>query len=652
MGMQVKQRAPYGTWTSPITADMAVEASIWATEVRLDGEDTYWIEMRPAEKGRCVIVKRDGRGRTTDINPAPFNARTRVHEYGGGAYAVRDGVVYFSSFEDNRVYCREPGGSPQPVTAEEPALRYADFLVDTQHIRLIAVREDHRQEGREAVNTLVMIDLDGGQEAVIASGNDFYSSPRLSPDGTQLAYLTWNHPNLPWDGTDLMLAEVAADGTVSNAQQIAGGRKESIFQPQWSPDGTLYFVSDRTGWWNIYRWADRAVQPTAEVEAELGTTQWVFGMSTYAIPTTSRIVAIVNSNGTTRLASLDPSSGTLQTIDTPYTTVSSIQAQNGRAVFLGASATEPSSVVQLDLTSGALEVLMATGDVAVDTGYLSVPEPIEFPTENGKTAYGLYYPPANKNFEAPEGERPPLIVHVHGGPTGQTTSSFDLGKQFWTSRGFALVDVNYGGSSGYGREFRERLYGKWGVVDVDDSVNAARYLAEQGRADSARQVITGGSAGGYTTLAAMAFKDVFDAGSSYFGVSDLVVFARTTHKFESRYLDQLLGPVDQVDLYRERSPVSYADQINRPLIIFQGLEDKVVPPQQAEIVVEALERRQIPYAYIAFEGEGHGFRRSENIKRTLTADLYFFSRVFGFHLPEEVEPVEIHFSDKLPITAS
>jgi dipeptidyl aminopeptidase/acylaminoacyl peptidase len=585
------------------------------------------------------------------MNPAPFNARTRVHEYGGGSYAVHGGTVYFSNFEDNRVYRREPGGEPQPVTSDNPALRYADFEVDPQHERIIAVREDHRQEGREATNTLVSIDVKSGEETVIASGNDFYSTPRLSPDVSQLAYLTWNHPNLPWDGTDLMLADVATDGTVSNAEQIAGGPKESIFQPHWSPDGTLYFVSDRTGWWNIYRWADRQVQPTAEVAAELGTTQWVFGMSTYAIPDPNRILAIVNSNGTMSLCSIDPEQGTLQTVDTPYTTLGGIQAEPGRAVFLGAAATIPASLVQLDPSSNSMEILKASATVSIDEGYLSVPQPIEFPTEHGKTAYALYYPPTNKDYEAPEGEIPPLIVHVHGGPTGQTVSAFSLGTQFWTSRGFALVDVNYGGSSGYGREFRERLYGQWGVVDVQDSINAARYLAGEGKADPDRQIITGGSAGGYTTLAAMAFSDVFDAGSSYFGVSDLVSFARTTHKFESRYLDQLVGPRDDEDLYRDRSPVTFADQINRPLIILQGLEDKVVPPQQAEIIVEAMERRHIPYAYVAFEGEGHGFRRAENITRSITADLYFFSRVFGFDLPEDVEPVEIHFADKLPITS-
>lgn len=650
--MKDRQTAPYGTWKSPITADLTVAGSVRLGEIRLDGADTYWIESRPTEKGRSVIVRRAGDGTTEDITPPPFNARTRVHEYGGGSYTVHEGTAYFSNFDDNRLYRVAPGGEPVPVTADNPAHRFADFTVDAERNRLIAVREDHSDASREAVNTLVTIALEGGEETVVASGNDFYSSPQLSPDGTQLAYLTWRHPNLPWDGTDLMLADVAEDGTISNAQQIAGGRKESIFQPQWSPESILYFCSDRTGWWNLYRWADRQIQPTAQVEAELGTTQWVFGMSTYAFTGPDRIIVIVNSNGTTYLALLDLATNALQSIDTPYTAIGDLRAQPHRAVFLGGSATIPGSVVQLDLPSHSVGILKASSEVPVESGYLSIPESIEFPTENGKTAYGLYYAPTNRDFEAPEGELPPLIVHVHGGPTSQTNSRFNLSTQFWTSRGFALVDVNYGGSSGYGREFRERLYGQWGVVDVDDCVNAAIYLARQGKADEDRQIITGGSAGGYTTLAAMAFKDVFDAGASFFGVSDLISFARITHKFESRYLDQLVGPLQNEDLYRERSPMTYVDRIDRPLILFQGLEDKVVPPQQAEVVVEALQERHIPYAYVAFEGEGHGFRSADNIKRSLTDSLYFYSRVFGFSLPEEVPPVEIHFADRLPEGAS
>jgi dipeptidyl aminopeptidase/acylaminoacyl peptidase len=496
----------------------------------------------------------------------------------------------------------------------------------------------------------VTVNLDGGEQEVIAAGNDFYSNPRLSPNGAHLAYLSWNHPNMPWDGTELWLADVGALGGISNARLVAGGKRESIFQPAWSPDGTLYFTSDRTGWWNLYRRRGEMIEPITQMEAELGTTLPLFGTSTYAFSESGGIVAVVNSGGSMALQAIDAESDETRRLDLPFTTIGWIRAQDERAVFVAGSATIPASVVQLDLRSGAFKVLKQSRTVPVDDAHLSSPEPIEFPTENGKTAYGLYYAPRNKDYAPPAGDLPPLIVSVHGGPTDQTTSSFNLGTQFWTSRGFAVVDVNYGGSSGYGREFRERLYGQWGVVDVDDSVNAARYLAQEGRADENRLIIHGGSAGGYTTLAALAFRDVFDAGASYFGLADLEAWAGTTHKFEAHYLDQLVGPYpERADLYRERSPATRADRIDRPVILFQGLEDRVVPPQQAEIIVEALERRGIPYAYVAYEGEGHGFFRAENIKRTLTGELYFYSRVFGLELPDEVPSVEIRFQEKLPI---
>jgi dipeptidyl aminopeptidase/acylaminoacyl peptidase len=647
--------APYGSWRSPITADLIVGDAVgfWLATITLDGEDTYWTEIRPKEQGRSVIVRCDAQGNLSDINPEPFSASTRVHEYGGGAFTVRDGIVYFSNFDDNRLYRQKPGAQPEPVTAADPNLRYADFIVARGRNRLIAVREDHSISGQEPVNTLVAINLDGGEQEVIAAGNDFYSNPRLSPDGTHLAYLSWNHPNMPWDGTDLWLAEVGTLGGVSNARRIAGGKREAIFQPAWSPDGTLYFVSDRTGWWNLYRRRGEVIEPVTQMEAELGTTLPMFGTSTYAFSDSGDIVAAVNSGGSMSLDTIDAQSGEMRRLDLPFTAFGWIQAQDGRAVFLAGSPTMPSSVVQLDLRSVAFEVLKPSRTVPVDEAYLSRPEPIEFPTENGKTAYGLYYAPRNKDYAAPAGEQPPLIVSAHGGPIDQTTATLNLGligPQFWTSRGFAVVDVNYGGSSGYGREFRERIYGQWGVVDVDDSVNAARYLAQEGKADENRLIIHGGSAGGYTTLAALAFKDVFAAGASYFGLADLEAWVRTTHKFEAHFLDQLVGPYPEcADLYHDRSPVTHADRIDRPVILFQGLEDRVVPPQQAEIIVEALERRGIPYAYMAYEGEGHGFRRAENIKRTLTDELYFYSRVFGLELPDKVPPVDIRFQEKLPI---
>ncbi len=640
--MAQKQKAPYGSWKSPITSDLITSGTISLGSIRLDGPDVYWTEGRPAEGGRSVIVRRTPDGKTSDITPAPFNARTRVHEYGGAAYTVHHGTVYFSNFDDNRLYLCEAGQQPQPITTEGPG-RYTDFVVDEPRNRLIAVREDHGNPDQEAVNTLVSIDLTSGEQHVMVSGNNFYASPRIDPAGSKLSWLTWNHPNMPWDGSELWVGSLAADGTISDARQVAGGPAESIFQPEWSPDGTLYFVSDRTGWWNIYRVrGEDQDEILVEMEAEFGTPAWVFGISTHAFQSADAVVCIVGYGDRDGLATIDTRNKTFHPVQTPYSDLSDIHAQDAKVVFLGGSPSEPTAIVQLDTTTGRSEVLKRASDLSVDPEYISTPESIEFPTENGLTAHAFYYPPHNEDFQAPAGELPPLIVHSHGGPTGATSTSFSLSIQYWTSRGFAIADVNYGGSSGYGRAYRQRLNGQWGVVDVDDCVNAARYLVEKGLADPNRLIIVGGSAGGYTTLSALAFRNTFKAGASYFGLADLVPFVNDTHKFESRYLDGLIGPYpERADLYRERSAINATDQFSCPIILFQGLDDKVVPPNQAELMVEALREKGLPYAYVAYEGEGHGFRKAENIKRTLDGELYFYSRIFGFDLAEPVEPVQI-----------
>jgi dipeptidyl aminopeptidase/acylaminoacyl peptidase len=510
---------------------------------------------------------------------------------------------------------------------------------------MVCVCEEHTIAGREAVNTLVSLDLNGREPAqVLVSGNDFYASPRLSSDGSRLAWLTWNHPNMPWDGTELWVGELGADGSLGRTERIAGGVDESIFQPEWSPDGVLYFVSDRTGWWNLHRWRDGRVEPAVEtdMEAEFGRPQWVFGMSTYALESAGRIICAYTEQGTWHLASLDTATGQLTPIETPYSTVAQVRATRGRVLFAGGSPTEPTSVVQLDLATGQFEVLRRSSEVAVDPGYLSPPRALEFPTEGDLTAHALFYPPKNRDYAAPPGERPPLLVISHGGPTSAASGTLNLSVQYWTSRGIAVLDVNYGGSTGYGRAYRQRLEGQWGVVDVDDCANGARYLVEQDEVDGDRLITRGGSAGGYTTLCALTFRDVFRAGASYFGVSNLEALAKETHKFESRYLDWLIGPYpERADLYRERSPMYFTDRLSCPVIFFQGLEDKVVPPNQAELMVEALRARGLPVAYVPFEGEQHGFRRAENIKRALDAELYFYSRVFGFKLAERVEAVPI-----------
>jgi dipeptidyl aminopeptidase/acylaminoacyl peptidase len=688
--MDERRVAPYGSWKSPITSDLIVQGSIGLTMPMLDDADVYWTEVRPKENGRSVVVRRDGKGADArrDLIPQPFNARTRVHEYGGGDYTVHRGTLYFSNFADQRLYRLAPEDSaPQPLTPESGArLRFADMTFDAARTRLIAVREDHTTSDHEPSNSIVAVRLDADTEEnggeVLASGYDFYSSPRVSPDGKFLAWLAWRHPNMPWDATELWVGVFDADGRIARARRIAGGENESLFQPEWSPASVLHFVSDRSGWWNLYRVkpgekfddiadgdgvdddrvesvgkadgddgddvddkaAGIAVEALCPLEAEFAEPQWVFGMSTYAFVAAERVVCTYIERGASRLAELNTATKELRRIETPYTDISFVRASptTGRAVFRAASPGESAAIVEFDAKGDRVEVLRRASDLKIEEGYLSAPQAVEFPTEANLTAHAFYYAPRNRDFIAPENERPPLLVVSHGGPTSAATTALNLKVQYWTSRGFAVLDVNYGGSTGYGRAYRERLGGTWGIVDVDDCVNGARYLGERGLADPERCVIEGGSAGGYTTLAALTFRQQFKAGASHYGVSDLGALVRDTHKFESRYLDRLVAPYPaREDIYRERSPINFTDKLSCPVIFFQGLEDKVVPPNQAEMMVEALRKKGLPVAYVPFAGEQHGFRRAENIKRALDGELYFYSRVFGFDLADEVEPVPI-----------
>lgn len=618
--------------------------------IRLDGVvaadgDICWLETRPAEEGRSVVVRRAAGGRTRDLTPPGFNARTLVHEYGGGAALVEGGVVYFSNFADQRLYRQDPGAPPRPISpvSGDRTLRYADGAFDRRRNAIVCVREDHAAGARQAVNTVVSLDAEGREAArTLASGYDFYASPRLSADGSRLAYLAWNHPNMPWDGTDLWVADLAGDGAVLRSERVAGGVEESIFQPEWSPDGTLHFVSDRTGWWNLYRLRAGRREALTDLEAEFGRPQWVFGLSTYAFASPTRIICAYTHRGIWRLAELDLAARRLRPVDLPYTDIASVRAAGDRAVFVGGSPTAPPSVVAVETATGRVEVVRRSWETPLDEGYLSVPEAIEFPTSGGTTAHAFFYRPKNRDHAAPPGERPPLLVVSHGGPTGATSSTLNLSVQFWTSRGFAVLDVNYGGSTGYGRAYRARLHGRWGIVDVDDCVHGARYLVERGLVDGRRLAIRGGSAGGYTTLAALTFRNVFAAGASYYGVSDLEALAAETHKFESRYLDRLVGPYPaRRDVYAQRSPIHFVDRISCPLILFQGLEDRIVPPNQAERIFAALRERGIPVAYVPFEAEQHGFRRADNIKQALEAELFFYSRVFGFDAPAPARAVQI-----------
>lgn len=632
--------AQYGSWRSPITADLTASSSVRISDVQVYGGRVYWSEMRPDEKGRCVVVEYSDR-EIRDCTPVDFNARTTVHEYGGGAYTVVDGAVYFSNFEDQLLYKYEHGKSPVKKTNNTDQ-RHADFFNDAKRKRLICIREDHSDKALEAVNTIAAIYVDDGSSQTLSEGNDFYSNPRLNPDGSFLAFMTWNHPNMPWDGCELWVAEVEGDGSLGKTTLVSGGLEESIVQPEWSPDGVLHFISDKDGWWNLYRWREGKVENVCPMEAEFGGPHWVFGLSYYGFESENCIIAIYSKDGFKHLARIDTDEKILEKLEIQYTNLSYLKVEEGFAVFIGGNYKTAPELVKLDLKNGEIRILKRSDYTEIDEGYLSTPMPIEYPTENSLTAHAIFYPPGNKDYGLPEDELPPLIVKVHGGPTSATTTTLSWGIQYWTSRGFGVVDVNYGGSTGYGREYMRRLNGNWGVVDIDDSINAAKHLIGQKLADPGRVAIRGGSAGGYTTLSALAFRDFFKAGASYYGLSDLEVFVGDTHKYESRYLYSLVGPYpERKDLYEERSAINHLDQIRAPMIIFQGLEDKVVPPNQAELMVDALRRNGLPVAYIPFEGEQHGFRMAKNIKRSLEAELYFYSRIFGFTPSDDIEPVRI-----------
>jgi len=645
------QTAPYGSWSSPITSDLIVASAIGLSGILLDGTDVYWLESRPQENGRSVVVRRAGDGGSADVTPAvagaggtAFNVRTRVHEYGGGSYLVSDGIVYFCNDADQRLYRQEAGGPPIATTPEpdQPrGLRYADGVMDARRGRMIWVREDHTTAAPEPVNTLVEIPLDGSHPPrVLQSGRDFYAAPRLSPDGCRLAWLEWSHPNMPWIGCELWVGECAPDGSVGRKRLVAGGDDESIFQPEWSPDGTLYFVSDRAQaslegrWWNLFRINGDALdmaavpEPVYPLAAEFGRAQWLFRLSSFAFTSASQLVCSHVQDGVHRMSIVDLTSLEACPIATQHEDISSVRATVDRVYFCGGSPTAPPALVELDLASGETTTLKlsTTQDVEAYRRYLSAPQPVTFETDNGLQAHGLFYSPVNADFVASADELPPLLVHCHGGPTAAASPTLNWGTQYWTSRGFAVLDVNYGGSTGYGREYRLRLQGNWGIVDVADCANGARYLAEARRVDPERWAISGASAGGYTTLAVLTFRKEFRTGTSYYGISDLEALAKDTHKFEAHYLDGLIGPYPQrKDLYEARSPIHSSQLLAVPVAFFQGAEDRVVPPQQAEAMADALRRRHIPFLYLLFDGEQHGFRRADNIKRALDAELYFYA---------------------------
>jgi len=648
-----KIRAPYGSWESPITAENVSAAGVRLSSVSVDGDDVYWLEGRPLEGGRSVLVVRHSDGRIQDITPDGFNVRTTVHEYGGGAYLVHDGVVYFSNFQDQRLYRQFAAGPPEPITPEtDSRLRFSDGRITSDGTTMYCVRESHPEDGGEAVNEIVRLSLDGsGEQAVVATGRDFYAAPRLSPDERSISWLTWDHPNMPWDTSFLEIADLDEEGESSNTRLAEGREGVSIYQPEWGPDGRLYFVSDESYWWNLYALGDGGeALPLAPMDAEFGHPMWGLGASTYGFLRDGSLLATWSKDAIAGMGVVDPSGGGVTPIEISFTSlgasygnVAILDTANGpHVVGLGASSRTGAAVVSISIPSGSSEVLKRGSTAAVDPGYLSDAEPISFSVSDGQTSHALWYPPKNREFDGPSEEKPPLVVMSHGGPTSQTDGSLSMGIQFWTSRGIGVVDVNYRGSSGYGRAYRDALQGTWGLYDAEDCIAAARYLADRGLVDPARMAIRGGSAGGYTTLVALAFHNVFAAGASYYGVADLTALAEETHKFESRYMDGLIAPYPEgKDVYDERSAIKHVDGMSVPLILFQGLEDKVVPPEQARMMADALRQKGVPFALMEFEGEQHGFRKAENAIRSLEAELYFYGRIMGFKPADEIGPMVI-----------
>ncbi|UHQ55523.1 MULTISPECIES: S9 family peptidase [unclassified Microbulbifer] len=637
--------APYGSWKSAVTADLLVKGSVRLGEASLVDGRYYWLESRPAEKGRSVLVQHCPEHGTRDITPAPLSVRSKAHEYGGASYLVAGDQVYFVLATDQRIY-RMPleGGEPQPLTPDDPC-RYADFSLDQHHNRLVCIQEDYRpcEGGDEPVARIVAVPLGEtatqGEPDVLVEGADFYSNPRLSPDGQRLSFLRWFHPNMPWDGTELCLANLDEDGIPGNIEVIAGGAEESIFQPQWSPGGELFYVSDRSNWWNIYRRGDD--KPIWEKDAEFATPQWVFGMSTYSFLTSDSILCTYTEEGRWQLGRIDLEGGGHERIEQPYCDIESLHCESHKAVFIAASPGDFSSVVAFDDHSGQLTKIARSNSAGLPANNFSQAQAIQYPVGD-RNVFAFYYAPQNPDYTGPGDELPPLLVLSHGGPTGATSAGLNLKIQYWTSRGFAVLDVNYSGSTGYGRAYRDRLKDGWGVLDVEDVCAGAEYLVAKGLADPQRLLVKGSSAGGYTVLAALTFHHTFKAGASLYGVGDLTTLARDTHKFESRYLDKLVGPWPAAEaLYRARSPINHVEQLNCPVIVFQGMEDKVVPPNQAEAMVDALRQQGIPVAYITFAEEGHGFRAADSIKMALSAELEFYSRIFGFPLAEPGPGIEI-----------
>ncbi|KAM3221531.1 hypothetical protein P3L10_020801 [Capsicum annuum] len=661
----VKQHtAPYGSWKSPITADVVSGSSKRLGGFSVDSVGhLFWLESRPTDSGRAVIVKEPGKSGEDpiDVTPKDFSVRTLAQEYGGGDFCISGDTLIFSNYKDQRLYKQSIDSAPLPLTPDYGGLSvcYADGVVDFQFNRYVTVREDQRESGINAITTIVSIDLSSNnaqEPRLLVGGNDFYASPRIDPKGERMAWIEWGHPNMPWDRSELWVGYISHNGDVQKRICVAGGDPtlvESPTEPQWSSQGELYFVTDRkSGFWNIYKWVESSneVLPVYSLDAEFARPLWVFGMKSYDFlknhDQSTLIACSYRENGKSYLGVLDVPQGKLSVLDIPFTEINNITSGFHSFYVEGASAVHPSSIAKVTLDDQRTKVIdfkimWSSSSVSeMYNSYYSRPEFIEFPTDvPGQCAYAYFYPPENPDYQASHGEKPPLLLRSHGGPTAEARGCLNLSVQYWTSRGWAYVDVNYGGSSGYGREFRERLLGSWGIVDVNDCCNCAKFLVDSGRVDGERLCITGSSAGGYTTLAALAFRDVFKAGASLYGIGDLQFLRAETHKFESHYTDNLVG---DEKAYFERSPINFVNHFCCPIILFQGLEDKVVLPDQARKIYQALKERGLPVALIEYEGEQHGFRRAENIKFTLEQQMVFFARLVGhFEVADEVTPIKI-----------
>lgn len=641
-----RQTRPYGEWASTWGADAIAFGSISLDHVRVDGDDVLWVEGRAADEGRYALVRRRPDGFTHDVTVPGANVRTRVHEYGGAPWACWHGRAWYSEFSDGRLYATTTsGGAPLAVSPDGP-WRYADLDVDARRERLVCVREDRTADALarrgEPEDAIVAVSMAGDAVTVLVRGADFYAAPRVSPDGRMLAWLAWHHPNMPWDATELWVAEFDDDGTPTVARIVAGGPGESIKQPRWSPDGRLHFVSDRSGWWNLERLDDGDARvPVAPMEAEVGPPDWWLGQSSYAFLDDGTIAAVVRADGTDRLVRVTIP-GSVVPVDVPYVEMGALQGDRDQVVLVAGSVDAGPAIVRIEPAAGSVQRLGPTPRADPDPSVVSVARPFEFPGPDGRRVRGRYYPPHNPAFQGPPAELPPLIVRVHGGPTLESWPSLSGSIQYFTSRGFAVLDVDYGGSTGYGRAYRRLLDGGWGVVDVEDCVAGALAAVRAGLADGARLAISGASSGGYTALAAMAFHDVFRAGTSHFGITDLLAWMRDTHKFESRYTLTIVGPYpERADLYRARSPAALPRGMSGPVLITQGTDDTIVPPSQAERMVAALAATGDRCVYLTFPGEGHDFRRATTIRRVLEAELSLYAQAFGIALADGIEHVEL-----------